>query len=83
MEQKIKAIIEKLVVKGYTDARFAKFDHADYFKSLLARKNITAVIQEKIGNVTTVDYDPKMKISRYFQVTAMKSSAHKVLGKFI
>jgi hypothetical protein len=78
-----KEALKELVGKGLTEAKFGKLDNANIFKHLLEYKGIPTKIEQKIGHATTIDTPAHVLLSKHFHVTGLKTSAHKVLGKFV
>jgi hypothetical protein len=79
----IKEQLKGLVGKGWTEAKFGHLANAKIFSNLLAAKGIQSKISELLGHATTVDTDPKVILTKHFLVYGEKTSAHRVLGKFV
>ena len=72
-----------MVAAGHTEAKFGHLENAKFFKHLLEKRSIPARIEERLGHATTVDMEPGIILAKHFHVFDVKSTAHKVLGKFV
>lgn len=79
----IKPFLQKMVAEGRYEANFGKLINAQYFAKLLENKSIQARIDKILGHATTVDTDPKIKLSSHFHVEGLTSTTHNVLKKFV
>ena len=79
----IKEHLKGMVANGWTEAKFGRLENAKIFHNLLAQKGISSKISEILGHATTVDTDPSVILSKHFLVYGEKTSAHRVLGKFV
>lgn len=81
---KAKAFLDHFVKQGHTEARFKYLPHATLFKTLVERHHgIPAIIEKMLGNATTFDSKDSDILKEHFHVYGVKSTAHRVLGKFV
>lgn len=78
-----KDLLKEMVGKGITEAKFGKLDNAKIFKHLLEYKGIPAKIEERLGHATTIDTPANQLLAKHFHVFGVKTTAHKILGKFV
>lgn len=81
LKKDITARIDKMIASGKTVGDFGFKQYAEYMRTKLAAYKIPANITERAGNTYTID-TPAV-VPKHFHVEGVKSTTHRVLGKFL
>ena len=81
LKKEITAKIDKMISSGKTVGDFGFKQYADYMRAKLAAYKIPSTLTERAGNTYTID-TPAV-VHKHYHVEGVKSTAHRILGKFV
>jgi len=73
--------IDKMIASGKTVGDFGFRQYAEYMRSKLGQYKVPANISERPGNTYTID-TPAV-VAKHYHVEGVKTTAHRILGKFL